>query len=111
LTHDALLFKLTVSTIKGLFVEETEEEEDSGKLLREIIEGLTGIEPMMDYTLDECGLASIGLPVLVGLLNKNFSTKKRKLNIKASDLVDTKTIGDMADTIDAVKGLADDQGV
>ena len=102
---------MIVSTIKSLFVEETEEEEDSGKLLCEIIEGMTGIEPMMDSTLDECGLASIGLPVLVGLLNKNFSTKKRKLNITASDLVEAKTIGDMADVIDTVKDLADDQGV
>ena len=79
--------------------------------MREVIEGMTGIEPMLDYTLDECGLASIGIPVLVGLLNKNFSSKVRKLNMQASDLVEAKTIGDMVEIIDAAKGLADDKGV
>lgn len=101
----------TVSAIKNQFVEETEEEVDTGNLLREVIEGMTGIEPMLDYTLDECGLASIGIPVLVGLLNKNFSSKVRKLNMQASDLVEAKTIGDMVEIIDAAKGLADDKGV
>ena len=101
----------TVSAIKNQFVEETEEEVDTGNLLREVIEGMTGIEPMLDYTLDECGLASIGIPVLVGLLNKNFSSKVRKMNMQASDLVEAKTIGDMVEIIDAAKGLADDKGV
>ena len=32
-------------------------------------------------------LEPIGVPVLVSLLNKNFSTKKRRSNITASDLV------------------------
>ena len=72
---------------------------------------MTGIEPLLDYTLEECGLASIGVPLLVNLLNKNFSTKQRRLNVTASDLVGAKTIGDMIDVVDAAKALADDQGV
>ena len=90
---------------------EENDDEDTGKVLSDIIEGMTGIEPMMDYTLEECGLASIGVPVLVNLLNKNFSNKKRRLKIEASDLVEAKTIGDMVEIIDSAKGLADDQGV
>ena len=90
---------------------EENDDEDTGKVLSDIIEGMTGIEPMMDYTLEECGLASIGVPVLVNLLNKNYSNKKRRLKIEASDLVNAKTIGDMVEIIDSAKGLADDQGV
>ncbi|KAK1740271.1 hypothetical protein QTG54_009221 [Skeletonema marinoi] len=101
-----------LSKIKGIFIAvEVSDDENTGKLLAELIEGMTGIEPLMEYTLEQCGLASIGVPILVNLLNKNFSTKQRRLNITASDLVGAKTIGDMVEVVDAVKALADDQGV
>jgi len=48
---------------------------------------------------------------LAGLLNKKFSTKKRKVNISASDLVSAKSIGHIVKLIEAAKNLADDQGV
>ena len=34
-----------------------EEEEETTKVLQDIIEGMTGIEPETDFTLEECGLA------------------------------------------------------
>jgi hypothetical protein len=37
---------------------------------------MTGIEPEMDSTLDEIGLASVGIPVIVGMINSACSTKK-----------------------------------
>lgn len=101
-----------LDTLKGLiFTVEENDEEDTGKVLCGIIEGMTGIEPMMDFTLEECGLASIGVPVLVTLLNKNFSTKKNKVNITAADLVTAKTIDDIGEVVDAAKALERDQGV
>ena len=102
----------TVFYIKSFFIASDEsDDEDTAKLLTELIEGMTGIEPLLNYTLEECGLASIGVPVLVNLLNKNFSTKQRRLNITASDLVGANTIGDMVEVVNAVKALADHQGV
>lgn len=101
-----------LSRLKGLFIEQIEDDdEDSAKVLCEIIEGMTGIEPQLDYNLEECGLASIGVPVLAALLNKNFSTKTREVQITASDLVTAKTIGELVEVIDSAKALADDQGV
>ena len=90
---------------------EENDDENTAELLAEIIEGMTGIEPLMDYSLEECGLASVGVPILVNLLNRNFSTKQRRLNIAVSDLVEAKTVGDMVKVVDAVKARADDQGV
>ena len=110
--HNSFLCFSTVSFIKRIFIEaEGSDDEDTARLLTELIEGMTGIEPLIENTLEECGLASIGVPVLVNLLNKNFSNKERRLNITASDLVEAKTIGDMVKVVDAVKALADDQGV
>jgi len=101
-----------VSYVKALVIKpEESDDEDTAELLIQLIEGMTGIEPLLDYTLEECGLASIGVPALVSLLNKNFSTKKRRVNITASDLVGAKTIGDMVEVVDGVKALADDQGI
>ena len=111
--NSSLVFSFAaVSKLKRIFVAVKEsDDEDTAKLLAEIIEGMTGIEPLLDYTLEECGLASVGVPILVNLLNKNFSTKQRRLNITASDLVEAKTVGDMVEVVDAVKARADDQGV
>ena len=87
------------------------EEEETTKVLKDIIEGMTGIEPELDYSLEECGLASIGVPALVTLLNKNFSKGKRQVTVAAADLVEADTIGDMAEVIDALKELAEHQGI
>jgi hypothetical protein len=100
--------------VKALFTgseAESEEEVDTSKVLCDIIEGMTGIEPLPDWTLEECGLASIGVPVLVSLLNKAFSTKGKALVISARDLITATTIGDMAAVVDDLKKLADAKGV
>lgn len=68
---------------------------DVGETLCGLIEKMTGIEPEMDSTLDEVGLASVGIPVIVGMLNSAFSTKKNPLSISSADLVEAKTIEDI----------------
>ena len=56
---------------------------------------MTGIEPEMDSTLDEVGLASVGIPIIVGMLNSAFSTKNNPISVTAADLVEAKTIEDI----------------
>ena len=90
---------------------EEEEDRDITEVLLEIIEGMTGIEPSVDWTLEECGLASIGVPSLVSLLNKNFSNNQTKGTVVASDIIEAETIADMVDIINAAKELADAQGI
>jgi len=92
-------------------VEEEESDMGTPDMLIDIVASMTGIEAELDYTLDECGFASIGIPVLVGLLNKNFSTKDLALNITPADLISAKTILDMVIAVDACKSRADEQGV
>lgn len=94
-----------------VFSNDEEEEEDTTEVLCGIIEKMTGIEVEVDYTLEECGLASVGVPVLVGLLNKNFSTGTRTLAISAADIIEVETIREIVEVVEAAKELADDQGV
>jgi hypothetical protein len=60
-----------------------------------IIEDVTGIRPNMDWTLEECGLASIGLPVIVANLNEAFSSRERRVSITTETLISAETIGDL----------------
>ena len=88
-----------------------DEDADTGTVLVAIIEGMTGIEPKMDWALEDCGLASIGVPVLVGLLNKAYSTKTKRVDIAVADLVTATTIADIAAVVDAAKALEHQAGV
>jgi len=104
--------------VKGLFDKvtvcfkgEEEEEVDVGKTLCNLIEKMTGIEPEMDSTLDEVGLASVGIPVIVGMLNSAFSTKKNPLSIGSSDLVEAKTIEDIAVVVEGHRARMLQDGV
>ena len=76
----------------GLFEAEAEDEEiDVGETLCLLIEKMISIEPKM-ATLDEVALASVGIPVIVGMLDSAFSTKRNPLSISSSELVETMTI-------------------
>lgn len=105
-----VLWKLWVR-VKKKDENEMADDDDIAPLLLDIIEGLTGIEPKLEYTLEDCGLASIALPALVASLNKAFSKKKLDFTIAAADLVSADTIADIAGAIEEAKGLADQQGV
>lgn len=98
--------------ILGLFKAEKEEEDvDIGETLCSLIEKMTGIEPEMDSTLDEVGLASVGIPVIVGMLNSAFSTKKNPLSIGSSDLVDANTIEDIVVVVETARARMEHDGV
>lgn len=84
---------------------------DIGKALCGFIENMTGIEPEMDSTLDEVGLASVGIPVIVGMLNSQFSTKKNPLSISSADLVDANTIEDIVVVVEGARARMEQDGV
>mmetsp|Transcript_99 Transcript_99/g.175 ORF Transcript_99/g.175 Transcript_99/m.175 type:complete len:1042 (+) Transcript_99:354-3479(+) len=86
--------------IRALFTAEEEVDEiDIAGTLCTIIEKMTGIEPDLESTLEECGLASVGVLIIVGMLNDNFSKKKQPLGITTHDLVQAKTIEDIAEVV------------
>lgn len=76
-----------------------------------VIEKMTGIEPDLDSTLDEVGLASVGLPVIVGMLNSTFGTKKCPMSITAAELVDTETIEDMIAVVEGAFARMKQDGI
>lgn len=77
-----------------------------------IIENVTGIEPELDSTLDEVGLASVGIPVIVGMVNRAFNTKQQEpLAVTQQDLVGAKTIGEIIAVVDNARDRMHHDGV
>ena len=66
----------------------------------ELIENMTGIEAQPSWELEECGLASIGMPMLVGLLNKQFSKHGHDCHMSVVDLMGADTIQEIAAVVD-----------
>ena len=101
-----------LSMVRGLLSRKREEEDvDIQATLCGIIEKMTGIEPDLDSTLDECGLASVGVPIIVNLLNENFSKKNKPLGVTAQDVVNARTIADMVKVIEASRDRMEHDGV
>ena len=102
-----------LSFIRNLILptEEEDEEVDVEAAMCAIIEKMTGIEPDLDSTLEECGLASVGVPIIVGLLNDNFSKKKQPLGVTAQDVMNARTIADMVEVVVAAKERMQHDGV
>mmetsp|Transcript_21678 Transcript_21678/g.32941 ORF Transcript_21678/g.32941 Transcript_21678/m.32941 type:complete len:114 (-) Transcript_21678:244-585(-) len=95
-----------------LFVDdEGEEEVDVAGTLCSLVEKMTGIEPEIDSTLDEVGLASVGIPVIVGMLNSAFSTKNNPLSVTSADLMKAKTIHDIAIIVELAWADVEGDGV
>jgi acyl-CoA synthetase (AMP-forming)/AMP-acid ligase II len=90
---------------------EEEEEINVAETLCELIEKMTGIEPEMDSTLDEVGLASVGIPVIVSMLNSAFSSKSYPITITSSDLVEAKTIEDIVGVVEGARARMEHDGV
>jgi len=96
----------------GLIKGDAEEEDvDIGETLCGLIEKMTGIEPEMDSTLDEVGLASVGIPVIVGMLNSAFSTKRNPVSVTSADLVEATTIEDIVVVVESAKARSEQDGV
>ncbi len=75
------------------------------------IEDMTGFAPELDWTLDQCGLSSVGLPILAARLKEAFSTKTSPLNITTAALSTARTVEDLVKVLEEIKSLSASEGV
>ena len=88
-----------------------EEDLDSETMLLKVIENLSGVEAQVSNTVEECGITSIGMPVLEGMVNKYLAMNDEDAEIDISEMIQAKTIGDLVDVIDAARARATDNGI
>ena len=79
--------------------------------LIEALEDMTGFAPQLDWTLDQCGLSSVGLPQLASRLKNAFSSKTNPVSISAAQLSAARTVGDIVDVIKAGIEQANADGI
>ena len=75
------------------------------------IEDMTGFAPELDWTLDQCGLSSIGLPQLAARLQKGLSFKTTPMPVSAAALGSARTVGDIVDVLYKTKEKAEADGI
>jgi hypothetical protein len=96
---------------KAVFGNSKEEDFDVENALIEAIEDMSGFTPDLDWTLDQCGLSSVGLPQLALRLEKALSTKSKPMPVSAGALSSARTVGDIAKVLEEIHALADANGV
>lgn len=77
----------------------------------EAIEDMTGLNPELDWTLDQCGLSSVGLPQLAKRLQTAISTKHEPIAISSASLSTARTVGDIVAIISKTKAKAASDGI
>jgi hypothetical protein len=75
------------------------------------IEDMTGFAPELDWTLDQCGLSSVGLPQLAARLQKGLSSKTTPMPVSAASLGSARTVGDIVDVLYQIKEQAEADGI
>jgi len=95
------LVEASISFLRRSIFQSDFDNEEIGNVLIRIIEDMTGITPKLDWTLDQCGLSSLGLPQLATRLNRAMSTDTKHSCISQRDLYDVKTVGDLHEILES----------
>ena len=83
----------------------------SSDLMLAVVRILTGVEATMNNTSEECGLGSIGMPIVVSTLNKMLAKDHRDASVNVSEMIQARSIADMVAVIDTAKSRASDSGI
>jgi len=108
------LMSAIMSFFKDLMFGASESEGDDINLeeaLISAIEDMTGLAPELDWSLDQCGLSSVGLPQLASRLKKMLSSKTEPVAISVVALAAARTVGDIVQVLEDARSLAEAAGV
>ncbi len=78
-------------------------ERDTLATILEIVSRTSGLEASPDWSLEECGLASLGIVQFTATLETEFATAKQKLTLSVSDIMATGSIREVAAIVDAAR--------
>ncbi len=75
-------------------------EETMDRIL-DIVFRITGMEVQPEWTLEECGLASLGIVQLTSVLRTEFSMPSHKIQLSVTDLMSVKNIRDIVSLVES----------
>jgi len=105
------IMNAAMAWLKRIIFGESDPKVSVEEALLDAVEDMTGFEPELDWTLDQCGLSSVGLPILAARLKKAFSTKTSPLNITTAALSQARTVQDLVIVIQEIQALSSAGGV
>ena len=71
-----------------------------------IVERITGMEAKPEWSLEGCGLASLGVVQFVNTLETEFSTLTHKISLPIADIMSAQSIHDIASIVDTASSSA-----
>ena len=99
------------AAFKTIIFGDSDEDVEVKEALLEAIEDMTGFAPELEWSLDQCGLSSVGLPLLAARLSKAFSTKTTPLSITTAALSKARTVQDLVGVVENVRSKSDEEGI
>ena len=70
-----------------------------------IVEGMSGLEAKPEWSLQDCGLASLGIIQFANTLEVEFSTVNYKLRLPVTDIMAANDLIEIAEIVDKTMGL------
>lgn len=80
---------------------EVAETKDTTTRILEIVQRTTGMEVNPDWSLEDCGLASLGVVQFANTLELEFSQSDNKIRLSVPDIMEAQTIREIASIVDA----------
>ncbi|KDB08851.1 Long-chain-fatty-acid--CoA ligase [Burkholderia sp. lig30] len=78
-------------------------EKDTMSIVLRIVQRTTGMEAKPEWSLEECGLASLGIVQFASALQAECSTSSRKVSLSVADIMSARSIREVADIVDAAR--------
>lgn len=95
-------FNLAVTSLKGVKVA-PQPVEDTMAVILQLVQRTTGMEAKPEWSLEECGLASLGAVQFTNTLRTEFSTVTQKITLSVQDIMSARDIREIASIVDAAR--------
>ncbi|MGE7955226.1 AMP-binding protein [Pseudomonas sp. NPDC089530] len=98
-------FNLGLAALKRAKATASPGDDTLGAILQ-IVQRTTGMEAQAQWSLEECGLASLGVVQFTNTLRAEFSTATRKIALSVADIMSARDIREIAAVVDVARNDA-----
>lgn len=95
-------FNLGISSLKRANVT-SRPVEDTMTVILQVVQRTTGMEAKPEWSLEECGLASLGVVQFTNTLRAEFSRSTQKITLSVPEIMAARDIREIASIVDAAR--------
>lgn len=96
-THIMPFLGRALNVLRSIFVksEDFDDETPTDVVVIEIVSKMAGVQPLLSWSIEECGMASIGAPVLVEKLHSKYPV----ITLTVRSLLEVETLQELVDLV------------